>query len=304
MAISARNTRQDSLFAVRQRHPYFSVLTKISAGTFASLSVGFLSVVLIIGLPEKAQSPKEYVNGVCQKIKSSVDTDLPCPDEFGDGSERPSNRKALWSVIRTLCLPASYLGLSFPCLRIDRAEGYAVIRSPSRASLDFIVTPTTFVEGVESLYHSKTTAPNLWKAGWMSRDLLEDAAHRDLAWDEIILAVNSKATRSQDHLHIHLGCVERKLRSYLAAEVMLPGSDWRIMGSETITPGFFVKFLKEDALNSDFFDKVIKEIPGGMKFAETQTIALAGVSRRSYRGFALMVTLAPMAAERLLAPSC
>ena len=188
---------------MRQRHPYFSVLAKISAGIFASLSVVFLAVVSIIGLPEKTQSPKDYVNGICQKIKRSVDSDLPCPDEFGDGSERPSNRKALWSVIRTLCLPASYLGLSFPCLRIDRAEGYAVIRSPSRSSLDFIVTPTTFLEGVESLYRSKTTAPNLWKAGWMSRDLLEEAAHRDLAWDEVILAVNSKATRSQDHLHIH-----------------------------------------------------------------------------------------------------
>jgi len=170
--------------------------------------------------------------------------------------------------------------------------------------MDFIIRPTTFVEGVESLYRSKTKAPNLWKAGWMSKDLLEDAAHRELAWDEIILAVNSKATRSQDHLHIHLGCIERKLRSYLAAEVMTPGSDWRILVPEMIAPGLFVKFLNEDALNSDLFDKVIKEIPGGVKFAETQTVALAGVARSSYRGFALMVTLAPMAAETLLARSC
>jgi len=289
---------------VRKLLPYFLILIKITAALLASLSIAALAAVSVLGLPAKEQSPKDYVNGICQKVKSSVDAHLPCPDEFGDGMERPSNRKALWSVIRTLCIPASYVGISFPCLRTDRAGGYAVIRAPSRSRLDLIIAPTTFIEGMESLYRLKTAPPNLWNAGWISRDLLTAAAGRKLAWDEIILAVNSKTTRSQDHLHIHLGCIDRKLQNFIATEALSTASDWRIAPTEIIRPGVFIKFLNRDAINSDPFDIIKKEIPGSEKFATEQTIALAGVTRGSFQGFALIVTLVPVAAERFLAPNC
>lgn len=270
------------------------------AGSIAAL----LAVVLMFGLPDEGPRSKYYVNLICHKIKQTVDPHLPCPDEIADGEERPTDRQALWSVIRTLCLPASYFGVSYPCLKVDRAGGYAILRPPSRSSLDFIITPTFYIEGIESLPRLHETPPNLWKAGWMSRDLLREAVHHDVSWNDIVLAVNSKLTRNQDQLHLHLGCLERKLKQVISAEAGIGGSTWRIVKPKSIKAGLLVKFLTQDQIDADLFAMINNEIPGRENSNEWQTIALAGVESGSDRGFVLMVTLAMTPAEKFLSPTC
>ncbi|MGJ0510262.1 MAG: CDP-diacylglycerol diphosphatase [Methylocystis sp.] len=102
--------------------------------------------------------------------------------------------------------------------KVDRARGYAVIRSPSRERLDFIVTPTTRVEGIESATSAKESPEKVWLAACKERRLLDEAPKHRLAWSDVILAINSMATRSQDQLHIYLGCINQQLRSFLASE--------------------------------------------------------------------------------------
>ncbi len=280
----------------------FSLTRKsvVIAGSIA----GLVAIVLMFGLPDKELRSKDYVNLICHKIKQIVDPHLPCPDEIANGEERPSDRQALWSVIRTLCLPASYVGASFPCVKVDRAERYAILRAPSRSSLDFIIAPTFYIEGIESLSRLHETSPNLWKAGWMSRDLLSDAAHHDIAWDDIVLAVNSKLTRNQDQLHLHLGCFERKLKDVISTEALIGGSYWRIVKPKTIKAGLLVKFLTQEQIDEDLFAMINKEIPGRENSIESQTIALAGVGSGTNRGFVLMVTLAMAPAEKFLSSTC
>ena len=258
----------------------------------------------MFGAPDKGLRSKNNVNLICHKIKQAVDPHLPCPDEIADGVERPTDRQALWSVIRTLCLPASYFGASFPCLKVDRAAGYAILRPPSQSSLDFIITPTINIEGIESLSRLHEKPPHLWKAGWMSRDLLREAAHHDLSWDGIVLAVNSKFTRNQDQLHLHLGCLEPKLKEIISAEARIGGSNWRIIKPKSIKAGLLVKFLTQEQIDADLFAMINNEIPGRENSIESQTIALAGVESGSDRGFVLMVTLAMAPAEKFLSPTC
>lgn len=267
-------------------------------------SLVVLPVLLVVVLSDKKEIHKDYVNSICLKIKRKIDVHLPCPEEIAAAPDRPIDRKALWSVIHTLCVPASYLGLSFPCLKVDRAEGYAIIRSPSRARIDFIITPTSKIEGIESLFRNHAKSPNLWRAGWLSRDLLRQIANHDLARDNIVMSVNSKATRSQDQLHLHLGCFNPKLREFIAAEAIQAGSNWRFLRPQTINTGLYIKFLTQDAINIDLFGMIDDEIRRGDQFAEAETIALAGVNLGSSPGFALMVTFMPVPAERFLAATC
>jgi CDP-diacylglycerol pyrophosphatase len=247
---------------------------------------------------------KDYVNRICQKVIKTIDSHLPCPEEVSDGADRPMDRKALWSVIHTLCVPASYFGVSFPCLKVDRAGGYAIIRSPSRAMQDFIIAPTVSIEGLESLSGMRGTYPNLWKAGWMSRDLLREAAQRDLAWNDAVLVVNSRWTRNQDHLHLHLGCIDRKLGEFISKEARRDGTNWRIVSPKATMPDIYLKFTNQEAIESDLFAMISNEIPGSENSTEWQTIALTGVDLGSKHGFALMMTLSPEPAERFLARAC
>lgn len=282
----------------------FKSLKGIFLVAFLIAGVVFVAIIIAVILQNHSVRTEIYVNRICQKIIRRLDKHLPCPSDIQDQTGRPTDRKALWSVIRGLCIPASYLGLSFPCVKVDRSEGYAIIRSPSRSRVDFIIAATSKIEGIESLIRSKVTSPNLWKAAWLSRDLLRETSDHDISWDEIVMAINSKATRSQDQLHLHLGCFDRKLRAFIAAEASRGGSQWRFVRTETIHAGLYLKFLTQDAIDYNLFAMINNEINRADIFAEAETIALAGVMLESKPSFALMVTLMPVPAERFLSYGC
>lgn len=261
-------------------------------------------LILLLSWLASGTIPRDNIDRICKKIIKKIDAHLPCLQEISDAVERPTDRTALWSVIHRLCVPASYIGFSFPCLRVDRAQGYAVLRSLAQSRPDIIVAPTVFIEGVESLPAMRGVYPNLWKAGWISRDLLTKYSHRELAWNEVILAVNSKMTRSQDQLHLHVGCIDRKLRDFISEEAGRRGANWRFVGPSGKFPDIYLKYLNKEAVNSDVFAMINNEIPASLNSAELQTIALAGVEIGSWQGYALIVTLHPEPAERFLAPTC
>lgn len=265
-------------------------------------SLAFL--VLILSWLTNGLEPRDYADRLCQRVIKTIDPHLPCPHEVTDWPKGAMDRNALWSVIHKLCVPVSYFGGAFPCLKVDRNAGYAAIRSPSRSAPDILITPTSFIEGVESLSGLHGTYPNLWKAGWISRDLLREIADHNLAWNDVVLSVNSKSSRSQDHLHLHLGCLNRKVQSLISAEAQRDGAIWRKVNLGAYMPIVLVKFLTEEAIDTDLFAMIDKEIPGRPNSAGSQTIALAGVTWESKPGFALMVTLMPEPAESFLAPSC
>jgi CDP-diacylglycerol pyrophosphatase len=256
------------------------------------------------GLPDLKHAPLDYGRKLCFLAREAVDPHLPCPENDASQIEKPADREALWSVVRTLCIPASYVGARFPCEKVNRSEGYAIIRSPSGDRLDFVITPTTRVAGVESLVSGLTDYPNLWRIAWRERGLLQPSSTRPLEWDAVALAVNSKSTRSQDQLHIHIGCISSALRAFLAAEQFPSRPQWVVRRPAGVNSGVFVKLLPKERIDEDLFRLIFNEIPGGKTFAEKETIAVAGVTRGAWRGFALLVTLEPTPAEAFLAARC
>lgn len=119
-----------------------------------------------------------------------------------------ASRTALWQVVRACTLDKTTLGSPLPCLEVnldDGAErGYAVLRPPV-GNPDTIVAPTRRIVGLEDPALQAPDAPNYFALAWQSRRFLPGG--QALADERVALAVNSTLARSQDQLHIHIGCL-------------------------------------------------------------------------------------------------
>lgn len=139
-------------------------------------------------------------------------------------------RQALWQTIRACVTDFKLTGAAFPCLRVDLTggedRGYVLVRAPFGLS-DTVLAPTRKVVGVEDAWLQLPAAPNYFEAAWRTRPQFDGADGRPVQPDDFALAVNSALTRSQDQLHIHLGCLVPATKhrlSRLASE--LPIGAW------------------------------------------------------------------------------
>jgi CDP-diacylglycerol pyrophosphatase len=274
------------------------------AATVSFLCLTLLTGLAVLGLPDPGDPRLRYADRACRLAKAALDPHLPCLADTANGSAKPKDRDALWSLVKTACVPASYVGLAFPCESVDRDKGYALIKASFDQGLGFILTPTVRIPGIESLVSDPDHRRRLWLDAWEERKRLEQAANHKLDWRDIALAVNSKSTRSQDQFHIHLACVSRSLLDFLATEPPVASQGWSVVRPASLRTGVFVKLLPADAIKDDLFKMVFDEIPGGKLFVEKQTIVVAGVRRDAWKGFALIVTLEPASAEDFLARAC
>ena len=110
-------------------------------------------------------------------------------------------------------------GAPFPCLKVDLSSGeergYVVLRPPLLD--DLIVAPTREIVGIEDPFLQLAGAPNYFNAAWRARSFLRGADGRTPERDEIALVANSAVVRTQDQLHIHVGCLKSPPRRMLAA---------------------------------------------------------------------------------------
>jgi CDP-diacylglycerol pyrophosphatase len=82
------------------------------------------------------------------------------------------------------------------------------------------------MEGIESPELLEEGAVNYWQAAWDARTYFEKRARRPVPRDDIAMAINSKASRSQRQLHIHIDCVRPDVRAVLKAREGEIGAAW------------------------------------------------------------------------------
>jgi CDP-diacylglycerol pyrophosphatase len=133
---------------------------------------------------------------------------------------------ALWSIVNGQCAPNQQAKHEpSPCLSVDLAGGYAVLKDESGAT-QVLVIPTTRITGIESAALQDPTSPNYWADAWKARHDVEALAHRDIPREDIALAVNSVYGRSQDQLHIHVDCIRPDVRDALNMAEDRIGTTW------------------------------------------------------------------------------
>jgi CDP-diacylglycerol pyrophosphatase len=143
------------------------------------------------------------------------------------------HRMALWQVVRACVADYKLTGTPFPCLEVNltggEERGTVVLRPPLME--DMVLAPTRRIKGIEDPFLQSPEAPNYFDAAWRARTFLKDADGQAPERDAIALFVNSAIVRTQDQLHIHVGCLLPYARRTLAAVApKVPMGEWAQIG--------------------------------------------------------------------------
>jgi CDP-diacylglycerol pyrophosphatase len=142
-------------------------------------------------------------------------------------------RMVLWQVVRACVADYKLTGAPFPCLEVNvsagEERGNVVLRPPFLD--DTVVAPTRRIIGIEDPFLRSPDAPNYFDAAWRARTFLKAADGQMPERDAIALFVNSAVVRTQDQLHIHVGCLLPYARRTLAADApKMALGEWRQIG--------------------------------------------------------------------------
>ncbi|MGB7977273.1 MAG: CDP-diacylglycerol diphosphatase [Roseiarcus sp.] len=143
------------------------------------------------------------------------------------------HRMVLWQVVRACVADYKLTRTPFPCLEVNlaggEADGTIILRPP--LSEDTILSPTRKIIGVEDPFLQSPEAPNYFDDAWRARTFLKDADGQTPERDAVALFVNSVIVRTQDQLHIHIGCLLPHARGTLAAAApKMPMGEWTQIG--------------------------------------------------------------------------
>jgi CDP-diacylglycerol pyrophosphatase len=187
-----------------------------------------------------------------------------------------SVRDALWGVVNGLCLGNQQLTASpAPCSLVDTAKGYALVHA---GGAHYLLVPTVRIAGIESSDLLAPSAPNYWALAWQSRSYLNDAAGGPVARSAVGMAVNSADARTQDQLHIHLGCLRRDVIAALQRfEKADAGRQARpvVLAHQRYT---VMRVAGESLDDADPFKLLADSSPAAKSDMASETLAVAGAT--------------------------
>ena len=219
---------------------------------------------------------------------------------------------ALWEVVGGQCVPNQQARQDpTPCLSVDLAAGYAVLKDQSGAT-QVLVIPTARVSGIESPALLDPAAPNYWADAWKARGDVEALAHREIPREDLALAVNSIYARSQDQLHIHVDCIRPDVRDALNTALDRIGPKWAPLDVSLAGHRYRAMRISGDELgDANPFKLLADGDPTGRADMAVETLVLAGaVFADGSPGFVLLSDRAdpsthdPAAGEMLLDHAC
>jgi CDP-diacylglycerol pyrophosphatase len=205
--------------------------------------------------------------------------------------------------------------ICFPLLEVNTANGeergYVVLRRPGIP--DIVLAPTKQVVGVEDPWLRTAEAPNYFGDAWNARGLLDGQRRRPLAHEDVALAVNSQLMRTQDQLHIHIGCISPRARREIGSVApYLSDSDWTPLNSRVHGLDVWARRISQSSLDGVNPFRMAEGIPdGNAKLAQTGIVVAGGELADGRDGFIVLAWLddiaAPgrvLSAEEFLDPRC
>jgi CDP-diacylglycerol pyrophosphatase len=223
------------------------------------------------------------------------------------GRAHASHPNALWHVVHDLCLrDARLIGRPAPCLAVNRRVGYAVVPDPRRRT-QVLLVPTRRISGIESPALLEPDSVNYWQAAWDARVFFERRARRQLPRDQIGMAINSIASRSQNQLHIHVDCLRASVVAYLKAHEGEIGPIWRPLPDPLVGRHYAARRLLGAELDPrDPFKLLAEGNPSAPDHMGRFSLAVVGATfSDGSPGFYLLADDGPAAfAEGLLDHTC
>ena len=206
------------------------------------------------------------------------------------------NREALWGVVQMCRINYEITGAAFPCLQANVAggvrHGYVILRPPV-GNPDLILSPTRKIAGVEESGLAAEDAPNYFDMAWSARSLLGRDGER-LPREDVALAVNSELARTQDQLHIHIGCLSNDVKQAIAALAPeLSSSRWRRVSLPARGIPLWARTIGQDSLAGvNPFRIVAESLPDAGEDPGAVNIVVAGARSAAGRDdFVLLVAI-------------
>lgn len=226
-----------------------------------------------------------------------------------------ASRAALGLVVDSCKLGFALTGAPFPCFKIAQASqplaAYAILREPTHRERT-ILTPLADIAGIEDPRLLAPDGPNYFDYAWKERSIVLDAFPEKDAWQDAALAINARTNRTQDHLHIHMGCVSSRLKSALIGQsARINALEFRKISTRLAWRSFWVKFYRADSLSDiNPFQLVADGVPGARADMGDLSIGVVGASlQNGQRGFYILAQLYGAdnsygSAEDVLDPKC
>jgi len=230
-------------------------------------------------------------------FRSSTAVALVCSVFFlltAGAAQKNIARDALWEIVHNECVPSQTLRQNPSiCARVDLSagveKGFAILKDIRGAS-QFLLIATGPVSGIESPAVLDPTATNYFADAWEARTYVNDALHRTLPRDDIGLAINSAASRSQDQLHIHIDCVAADIPKILRQQESSIGNKWTPLTIPFVSHHYMAMWLPGEHLGSNNPFKLLADgIPGAAADMGNRTLVVIGWTRASgATGFAIL----------------
>lgn len=199
------------------------------------------------------------------------------------------NREALWGVVQMCQINHEITGAAFPCLEANVTDGarhgYVILRPPL-GNPDLILSPTLKISGVEESGLAAEDAPNYFDMAWSARSILARDGREPLTREDIALAVNSALARTQDQLHIHIGCLSKDVKQSIAVlATELSPSRWRRLTLPIKGMLYWARTIDQDTLAGvNPFRIVAESLPDARADRGAVNIVVAGARSVAGRG--------------------
>jgi len=136
------------------------------------------------------------------------------------------NPNALRQIVFEQCVPNARDNHSpAPCAQVNLQGGYVLMKDRN-GPLQYLLMPTYRINGTESPLLTQAKTPNFFWQAWQSRELMSEKHGSPVPDSAVSLAINSRAGRSQNHLHIHISCLRPDVRAQLNENAARISSQW------------------------------------------------------------------------------
>jgi CDP-diacylglycerol pyrophosphatase len=207
-----------------------------------------------------------------------------------------ANRMALWEIVHKQCVPASGGKLPPPCLSVDLKGGDAVIKDRNGIA-QLLAIPTDRVTGIEDPQLLKDGAPDYFAEAWRARGLMAAYLKATPAREALAITVNSKFSRSQDQLHLHVDCLKPEVAKALSDYAPHIDAQWRAMTEALAGRKYWARRVDSADLDGvDPFRILADEMPRAKTEMGLWSLAAVPVAFAGKPGFVLLADHVELAA--------
>ncbi len=201
---------------------------------------------------------------------------------------------ALWRIVHGACVPVAEAGEGPQlCESVDlaggEAEGVAILKDLNGVA-QMLAIPTRKIAGIEDPQMLAPDAPPVFADAWKAKPLVEARlGGKPLPREAVALTINSKWSRSQQQLHVHVDCVAKPVAATLSGYRPTLDGQWRQMMVKLNGQIYFARRLDSADLSDA---EPLKLLADGVEGAKANmgawTLAAVGAEFDGKPGFILL----------------